>query len=112
MLKSLLLTLFIMLLQGCATSKVVYDSPLKINTKNVQEYHNEECVWLLGPFPTTSPLSIQDAIEKSIKKANQMGLYGNTMTNVTVQEGGFNAILFSQLCLYIDGNIEYDPSKL
>jgi hypothetical protein len=111
MLKSILLVCFILFFNGC-TSKVVYSSPLVLNEKNVQEFENKECISTFGPFELEKKPSVEEAIEKSIQKANEMGLYGNILTNVTVKEEVFSAVLISEVCLVISGIVEQDDNKL
>lgn len=101
-----------LVLSGCAVTKVSFAGQDPINKENVQYFESKECNYLVGPFMIGKEKSIEEAVENTIKKANEFGLYGNTITNLKVTEGGWSLIFVSELCLHIEGNIEYDPNKI
>jgi hypothetical protein len=103
---------FLLLFSGCAVTKVAHSGSDVINKENVQYFESKECNYLVGPFMIGKEKTVDEAVENTIKKANEFGLYGNTITNLKIEEGGWSLIFVSELCLHIEGNIEYDPNKL
>lgn len=106
----LLIFIWILFINGCAVTDVNYSLSEKKMDKHVNYYENEECTYLAGPFTVASKLDIDEAVKKTIKKANKDGYYGNKIANVKVKEGGYITPVFSRLCLYISGNIIYDEN--
>ncbi len=100
----LILTLGV-LFSGCALTSVNYNSYKE--ESNNQYIEHSECRYLVGPFNTSDDIIIENAIANTIKKGNEQGMYGNTLINVDIKEGGFSGIIFNELCLYVKGNIAY-----
>jgi len=103
--KFLIALIFAFLLAGCAVSPVNYNGIIKIDKEDTQYYENKECTYLIGPFNINHKINIEKAIERTIKKANEEGLYGDALVNIKIQNGGYTTFIFSELCLYIKGNI-------
>jgi len=91
---------------GCSKSNITYNSK-KDKTKKLQYYENKQCSYFAGPFNMEKKLNIEKLIVKTIKEANKDGLYGNELINIKVQKGGYTAILFTEYCIYIQGNLIY-----
>lgn len=107
--KSILLTSLVamILFNGCSNiSTVTYNSKQNKNI-TTQFYENEQCNYFIGPFNINDEINMDKLIKDTIEKAQDEGLYGNDMINIEVKKGGFTAILFSQYCVYIKGNIIY-----
>lgn len=103
----LITTAIIVLFSGCAMTSVKYNSKTNEANENKQYIEHSECRYLVGPFNTSDDLVIEDVIKNTIEKGNEQGMYGNTLVNVDIQEGGFSGIVFNELCLYVKGNIIY-----
>ena len=103
----LITTILGVLFSGCAMTPVQYNSDLEEDKTNKQYIEHSECRYLVGPFNTSDNLIIEEVIANTIKKGNEQGMYGNTLVNVDIQEGGFTGIVFTELCLYVKGNIIY-----
>ena len=103
--KFLIALVFTFLLVGCAVSPVNYNGVVKIDKVDTQYYENKECSYLVGPFNANREIIIEEAITKTIAKANEEGLYGDSLVNIEIQNGGYTTFIFSELCLYIQGNI-------
>jgi hypothetical protein len=103
----LITTAIIVLFSGCAMTSVNYNSDIKKENEYKQYIEHSECKYLVGPFNTSDDLVVEDVIKNTIEKGNEQGMYGNTLVNVDIQEGGFSGIIFNELCLYVKGNIIY-----
>jgi hypothetical protein len=103
--KILLIVTLGVFFSGCAVTSVKYDSDT--SELNYQYIEHSECKYLVGPFNTADDLIIENVIANTIKKGNEQGMYGNTLINVDIKEGGFTGIIFNKLCLYVKGNIVF-----
>ncbi len=103
----LAITIIGILFSGCATTSIKYNSEEKKENESKQYIEHEECRYLVGPFATNDELVLDKVIQNTIKKGNDLGMYGNKLINVDIQEGGFYGIFFNKLCLYVKGNIVY-----
>ena len=99
--------LSIFMFTSCAVSKVPYNSSEDESKKSFQFYENNECRYIVGTFDIGDKLEIEELIKKTIKKANENGLFGDELINIQIDEGGYTTLLVSKLCLYINGNIIY-----
>ena len=102
-----LLSLF--LFNGCVITDVKYDT---IKDKKIKPYvqyvENKQCVYLIGPYYIMKPLTKEQFIQETIKKANEDGLFGNKLVNIKLKEGGYVTPIVSKLCLYLEANLVYD----
>lgn len=94
------------LISGCAITQVKYASETSQSPDAKENLHYKECRYLAGPFMIGDELTVDKAMKNALAYANDEGLYGTKITNATIKEGGWSAILVSQLCLYIDGTVE------
>lgn len=94
------------LMSGCAITEVKYESETSQSLNPKENLHYKECRYLAGPFLIGDELTIESALKNALKYANNQGLSGTKITNTTIKEGGWSAILVSELCLYIDGTVE------
>ena len=101
------ITIIGILFNGCAVTSVRYNSEIQKENEYKQYIEHSQCKYLVGPFNTSEDLILEEVIANTIKKGNDLGMYGNTLINVDAQEGGFTGIIFSELCLYVKGNIIY-----
>lgn len=100
--------LTVLFLTGCATTKLTYNAEVDKYKESTQIISGKECIYLIGPFNISKKLTIEEAIEKVIKKANDDGFYGNKLINIEVHEGIDTIILGSRQCLHIKGNLVYE----
>jgi len=94
------------LISGCAITEVKYLSQTSKSPNPKENLHYEECRYLAGPFMIGEELTVDGAMKNALVYAKEQGLYGTKITNTTIKEGGWSAILVSELCLYIDGTVE------
>ncbi|MEA2050518.1 MAG: hypothetical protein U9O56_07295 [Campylobacterota bacterium] len=92
---------------GCAVTQVPYQSLIDEQKVNHQYIEHEECTYLLGPIIVSDELKLETVIENTITKAQEEGMVGDKLVNVSIKEGGYSVFLFSKLCLYINGNLTY-----
>ena len=102
-----LITISILLtFTGCSKSNVTYNNKIDKNI-NLQFYENKQCSFFIGPFNIDEKLDTEELIKRTIKKANKDGLYGNKLINIHIQKDWRTVILFTNYCLYIQGNLIY-----
>ncbi len=105
--KILLIIIVSIFFSGCMLSPVKYNSD-KDDTKKYDQYiEHTECSYMIGSFGSSDKSSLKQIISNTIKKGNDMGMYGNQLINIDIQEGLFTGIITSKLCVYVKGNIVY-----
>jgi hypothetical protein len=95
-------------LSGCATSKVTYNGEINKYRKNIQIVENKECVYLIGPFNITDKITVEEAIKRTVAKAQKDGFNGNKLVNIEVHEDIATGIVASKQCIVIKGNLIYE----
>ncbi len=101
----LLISIVSILLSGCIMSPVKYANNTDETRINDQYIEHTECAYNFGSFSTSDKPKVQQVIDNTIKKGNNIGMYGNQLINVNIQEGLFTGIIISKLCIYVKGNI-------
>jgi hypothetical protein len=101
---SILLIIGIMF-SGCSISAIPYNGAINKSLENKQYIEHQECTYMFGPFDITNEVTIDKLVNNTIKKANEQGMYGDSLVNVDISEGGYSTIIFSKMCLYLKGNL-------
>jgi len=101
---------FVLLLSGCTFSENSLYGTKNLLLSDTQYYENEYCFYGLGPFNLSNE-NKNSLITKTIKKANDDGLNGDSLVNIKIINSGYTVILFSKYCTMIQGNIIYNKDK-
>lgn len=102
-----------LLLSGCLSNPITYNSLENNKIKNHQYIENEKCNYLIGPFVVKKGYTtLEDLKNKTIKQAKEQGFYGNNLINIKFEERIKTLIIGTKLCLHIEGNLIEDKNKI